>query len=754
MTAPISGRKQRQIIKLYFEGHSLDAIRRYADVGKGTVEEVIRKLKEGEYEDYADVVDKIDVLREIAVFAHREMNDDLQRCFLGVVVWTMLNRLEIEPSKVKEWARFCEDLTPPDVPKQDFVKIAMWCWDLREKFGVDLLDLPKVVASLAEKVESLKAERDILQSKVQTMSVKAEALETELGLGRDIKRLRDARHSEGSQLAEAEGRTKAALEESRLTLSAIERHRVLEGTAKAKGVPTDGELFDLLLSLIASLGPAGIREVDELRSLLAKEGLSAAEGRSLVLGLWRRGLTVRRATSIVKALGARGPFSKSLERLMSLFDKCGTLEKAVANLAKEVESLEREKTSKEGELEALERAIASSKGTLADLQQQIRETHGYKDRVLREAMDQRNRVRAEQHAIVAEAEAKLASINADHVRAEETKQEAVEGAGKALKTRAESEAVAAELERKREELVRLTVLVPAAGRNLGILAEKTRECTREIQVAAYVPALIEGRKDGLRSLTLAAKSGVLDEWLDLASPLADTTAKWLQDELIRAQGGALVSAKSVENARKEDLKKIERLGKDVERLTVDLERVRAAGGAALAEAARKWEVERRSLAEATAAKEREVSAFQKELAEVKQARSAAEAKAMKLEEKVATLGALMPEVGGKKFESVDEFRLVVERILHDLASRMYQRWETTEMAAGRIVPVGSRTVPVTCPRGHTSSLSVDPDYVAKVVSGALSGAILGMNWRPGVALVNCAACGIRFEIRLEDLFGP
>ncbi len=743
MTAPISGRKQRQIIKLYFEGHSLDAIRRFADVGKGTVEEVIRKLKGGEYEDYADIVDKVDVLREIAVFVNKEMDGDLQRCFLGTVAWTMLNRLGIEPSKVREWARLCEDLTPPDVPKQDFTKISMWCWGLREKLGIDLLDLPKLVASLAEKVEGLKAEQDSLQSKVRTMSAEAEALGTELGVGRDIKRLRDARHAEESQLAEAKGRTKAALEETRLTLAIIERYRVLEGTAKSKGVPVGGELFDLLLSLVASLGAAGIREVEALRSVLAKEKLTAAEGISLVLGLWRRGLTVRRATSIVRALGARGPFSKALDRLMSLFDRCGTLEEAVANLQKELESLTREKTSKEAELEALDQDVADSRETFSNLQQQIRGAH-----------QQRDRVRAEQHAIVAAAEAKLASINADRVRAEETTREAIEGAAKAMNTRAESEAVSAELERKREELVRLTVLVPAAGRNLGILARKARECSREIQVAAYVPALIEGRRDGLRSLTLAARSGMLDEWLDRASPLADTTAKWLQGELIRSQGGALVSGEHAERAQEVDRKEIERLRKDVERLTVDVERVRAAGGAALTDAAKKWEVERRSLLEATTAKERDASALRKDLAAVTQARNAADAKAKKLEEKSATIGALMPEVGGRKFESVDEFRVVVEKILHAFASRMYTRWKTTEMEAGRIVPVGSRTVQVTCPRGHRGSLQVDQGYAAKVISGALSGAILGMNWKPGIALETCPSCGIRFEVRLEQLFGP
>ncbi len=757
MTAPLGKRKVLQVLRLYFEGHPLDAVARYADVAKGSVEEILRRLKAGEYEEFSDATELVDVYREIAVFVRKDMNGDVQRCFVGSAVWSALCRLGLEPGIVKEWARFCEDLVPADVPKPDFVRIAMWAHDLQERVSVNLVDLPRHLETLVEKLETLRAELAALESEVHTVKASAGSLRTELDLLEDIKGLREVRRAEESRVAEEKGRAKAAVRESGVTLETLEQFRVLTGTAKAKGVPVDGELFDTLLALIASLGPAGIRQVEELRSLLAKEGLTATDGIALFGGLWSRGLTLRRATSIVRALRARGSFSAALNRLVSLLDKCGTLEVAVATLREEQHELSRKEAAKQAELAQLDRTLSSQWGVLADVQRHVKAATDEKDRIQSEtkvlledrragidsldaeAAQERKRIEAERRAIISGKEAEIASIEAVRQKAEDVARNATAAAAKALRTQATAEAVASELARQQGEVARLQPLLPALGRNLGTLVRKTREASAAIQVAAYVPALAKGRKEGLGAFVAAAKSGLLEKWEAQDPRLSEATARWLQKELIDAQGGALV-AKEVHDRACAD-----RDGENANLRSAAQQRQRD-----LAEARGELDAERKSFAEYRFAKDAEVQKLGGRL------RSAEDAQ-RRLEGKLRLLQNVLPTVGGKQFESVDGFHEALRKALQGEARAkavgMYQGWQRKAMIEGRIVAVGQHRRGVTCPNRHAFEISVTSKYVAEVIAGLRSGAILLRLRRPGVAVETCPRCGMNVELTMDDLVG-
>lgn len=101
MTAPLARRKQHAVLRMYFEGLSYDQIARNAGVGKGSVEEIIRRLKSGEYEEFQDVHDLVETLRDIAVMVRKEFSGDVERCHVGSVAWAALNRLGVDPSARK-----------------------------------------------------------------------------------------------------------------------------------------------------------------------------------------------------------------------------------------------------------------------------------------------------------------------------------------------------------------------------------------------------------------------------------------------------------------------------------------------------------------------------------------------------------------------------------------------------------------------------------------------------------------------------
>src|SRR2546428_3289936 len=154
VTAPLARRKQDAVIRMYFEGLSYDQIARHAGVGKGSVEEIIRRLKSGEYEEFQNVQDLVETLRDTAVMVRREFSGDVERAHVGSVAWAGLNRLGVDPAKVPEWARMFEDLATSEVPAAKFAEIAVWAWRLQKEIGVPLLELPQRLEVLTEKVKS------------------------------------------------------------------------------------------------------------------------------------------------------------------------------------------------------------------------------------------------------------------------------------------------------------------------------------------------------------------------------------------------------------------------------------------------------------------------------------------------------------------------------------------------------------------------------------------------------------------------
>ena len=163
MTAPLARRKQNAVLRMYFDGLSYDQIARHAGVGKGSVEEIIRRLKSGEYEEFQDIHDQVETLRDTAVMVRKKFSGDLERAHVGSVAWAALDRLGVDPAKVPEWARMCEDLASSDVPAAKFVDIAMWSWQLQKELGKPLLELPQHLEALTEKVKSSLAERQAVE---------------------------------------------------------------------------------------------------------------------------------------------------------------------------------------------------------------------------------------------------------------------------------------------------------------------------------------------------------------------------------------------------------------------------------------------------------------------------------------------------------------------------------------------------------------------------------------------------------------
>lgn len=67
----LSLRKQLAIVRLYLGGLSYDEIATKAAVSKGTVANVVADLKAGQILDVQELVEQLELLRELAVDLHR-----------------------------------------------------------------------------------------------------------------------------------------------------------------------------------------------------------------------------------------------------------------------------------------------------------------------------------------------------------------------------------------------------------------------------------------------------------------------------------------------------------------------------------------------------------------------------------------------------------------------------------------------------------------------------------------------------------
>src|SRR2546430_10484782 len=98
VTAPLARRTQHVVLRMFFEGLSFDQIARHAGVGKGSVEEIIRRLKSGEYEEFQDIHDRVETLRDTAARIRKKFSGDHERAHAGSGPWAALDGRGVVPA--------------------------------------------------------------------------------------------------------------------------------------------------------------------------------------------------------------------------------------------------------------------------------------------------------------------------------------------------------------------------------------------------------------------------------------------------------------------------------------------------------------------------------------------------------------------------------------------------------------------------------------------------------------------------------
>lgn len=130
----LTQKKKLEIIRLFLNGDTFDQISTGADVGKGSVVNVVNDLKAGRFPTLADVAELADALRELSV-EMKKKNIGVSQAVLGITFFSRLTELGIPPDKLSSWVDMCRKISPADTPLEEFTTAALELLRLSRETG-------------------------------------------------------------------------------------------------------------------------------------------------------------------------------------------------------------------------------------------------------------------------------------------------------------------------------------------------------------------------------------------------------------------------------------------------------------------------------------------------------------------------------------------------------------------------------------------------------------------------------------------
>ena len=149
----LSARKKLAIVRQYLSGSSYDEIAAKSGVSKGTVANVIVELKAGKFPEAADIVEHIEVLRELSLDLKRSKLTP-EQCATGLAVLTRINECGLTPADIDRWPLILK-LAGTEEEAQEFIRLVYNIQEVQKTTGLSLDELDNKVHELEEKAADL-----------------------------------------------------------------------------------------------------------------------------------------------------------------------------------------------------------------------------------------------------------------------------------------------------------------------------------------------------------------------------------------------------------------------------------------------------------------------------------------------------------------------------------------------------------------------------------------------------------------------
>lgn len=175
-------KKKLLVIRLYLEGFSYGEIAAKGGVSKGTVSNVIAELKAGQFPQFGDLPEQLELLRDLAIDLKRTRLTPVQSV-MGISVLTHLQELKVDPCEIEGLAALYRTLNTEDTDIQTFTRIALSLEEVRKRAGLSIEELEVKVHRLEEsasRLEPLVKEVKQIELALKELEKKRESLSREV----------------------------------------------------------------------------------------------------------------------------------------------------------------------------------------------------------------------------------------------------------------------------------------------------------------------------------------------------------------------------------------------------------------------------------------------------------------------------------------------------------------------------------------------------------------------------------------------
>ena len=146
-------KKRLQVVHLYFSGLSFDQIAAKSGVSKGSITNIINELKAGNFPEAADVVDQIQMLRDLAIDLNK-LKIAAGQSAVGIAVLKRIYELGLDPADMERWPLLLNSIKTQD-DAQELIEAAYTVRGIQQESGLSLPALEDKINQLGDKTKEL-----------------------------------------------------------------------------------------------------------------------------------------------------------------------------------------------------------------------------------------------------------------------------------------------------------------------------------------------------------------------------------------------------------------------------------------------------------------------------------------------------------------------------------------------------------------------------------------------------------------------
>jgi predicted nucleic acid-binding Zn-ribbon protein len=149
----LTAKKKLTVVRHYFSGLRYDEIAAKCGVSKGTVANVVTELRAGTVPEAADVVEQIELLRELSIDLKQSKLTSGQ-CAAGLLLLNRIGECGLDPADIDRWPVILKAV-PTDDDAGEFVRLIYSIQEVQQRSGLGIEALGRKVDELEKKAADL-----------------------------------------------------------------------------------------------------------------------------------------------------------------------------------------------------------------------------------------------------------------------------------------------------------------------------------------------------------------------------------------------------------------------------------------------------------------------------------------------------------------------------------------------------------------------------------------------------------------------